>query len=165
MNYKYFARIGSLSKSNLLFGRWIIYLIGIDRLSKFIAHKVMKAGVYEKSITSWLSFGYTLNRGISWGILNTHSWWLTHTITAILVFINIIFVLYTVAQRRAGNSIVGETLVIIGGISNLIDRFVYGGVIDFIVLSYGNWQWPSFNIADSLIILGVIVMIYKEMRA
>jgi signal peptidase II len=51
------------------------------------------------------------------------------------------------------------SLIIGGAIGNAYDRLVYGYVIDFLVLYYQDWYWPAFNVADSAICIGAILMI------
>jgi signal peptidase II len=46
----------------------------------------------------------------------------------------------------------------------VIDRLVYGAVVDFIDLHYGQWHWPAFNLADSAIVLGAVLIIWGEIR-
>ena len=62
---------------------------------------------------------------------------------------------------RQGQSILGEILVISGACANLIDRVIYGAVIDFIYLHIDSWSWPIFNIADVSVIIGVAFMIKR----
>jgi signal peptidase II len=51
------------------------------------------------------------------------------------------------------------SLILGGAIGNLVDRLAYGYVIDFLDIYYGNWHWPAFNIADSAITVGVVLML------
>lgn len=50
-------------------------------------------------------------------------------------------------------------LILGGAVGNLIDRVVYGYVIDFIDFYYGSWHWPTFNIADSAIFIGAVLLL------
>jgi signal peptidase II len=50
-----------------------------------------------------------------------------------------------------------------GAIGNLIDRLIYGAVVDFVLLHAGHWQWPAFNLADSAITLGVIALLWDSL--
>ncbi|MGB5606527.1 MAG: signal peptidase II, partial [Gammaproteobacteria bacterium] len=50
-------------------------------------------------------------------------------------------------------------LILGGAAGNLIDRVVYGYVIDFIDVYYGAWHWPTFNIADSSIFIGAVLLL------
>ncbi len=72
---------------------------------------------------------------------------------------------YTYLRWRKGFWIGGECFVLAGSLSNIVDRIIYHGVLDFILLSFNTWSWPVFNIADMAIVFGVGIMIiqgYKE---
>ena len=49
-------------------------------------------------------------------------------------------------------------LVLGGAIGNLVDRLIYGYVVDFVDVYYQNWHWPAFNVADSAITVGAILI-------
>jgi signal peptidase II len=49
-------------------------------------------------------------------------------------------------------------------VGNLIDRFAYGAVVDFIDVYYQQFHWPAFNVADSAISLGAALLIFDELR-
>jgi signal peptidase II len=51
-----------------------------------------------------------------------------------------------------------------GAVGNVIDRLVYGAVVDFIDLHYAQWHWPAFNLADSAIVFGAALIIWGEIR-
>jgi signal peptidase II len=51
------------------------------------------------------------------------------------------------------------SLIVGGAIGNAFDRLVYGYVIDFLVLYYQDWYWPTFNVADSAICIGAVLLI------
>ena len=63
--------------------------------------------------------------------------------------------------NQKGKSITGFLLILSGALSNVLDRVVYHGVIDFIVVHYGNWYWPTFNIADVAIEFGAVWLIIQ----
>ena len=56
-------------------------------------------------------------------------------------------------------------LVLGGALGNLIDRVLYGYVIDFLDVYYGEWHWPAFNVADSAITVGVIFLLLESLRS
>ena len=53
-------------------------------------------------------------------------------------------------------------LIVGGALGNIIDRFLYGQVVDFIDWYYGSYHWPAFNIADSAICVGVTILIFRK---
>jgi signal peptidase II len=56
------------------------------------------------------------------------------------------------------------TLILGGALGNVLDRLVHGYVVDFIQVHYGNWFFPAFNLADSAITLGAILLVCDELR-
>ena len=57
----------------------------------------------------------------------------------------------------------GLALVLGGAIGNVIDRLIYGYVVDFVFFYYGEWSWPAFNVADSAITVGVILLLIDNL--
>ena len=56
------------------------------------------------------------------------------------------------------------TLILGGAIGNAVDRLIHGYVVDFLQFHWGGWAFPSFNVADSAITLGAILLIVDEIR-
>lgn len=83
------------------------------------------------------------NQGIAFGVLSS-DWWL-------IINLLILGVIFLFGKKKRGSS-----LVIGGGFSNIFDRIIRGGVIDFIDIKV----WPVFNLADIFICLGVILLIF-----
>ena len=144
----------------------IVGIIGYFLLSNiiFIIDRVTKnyAIVFDGATTPvlpGLSFVYVKNRGISWGMLYAHSSWV-FLLTAIMISVIIgALGVYTYQRWQLNRAIMGEVFVLTGAISNLIDRIVHAGVIDFIELSFYGWNFPVFNVADIAIVIGVMMML------
>jgi len=128
----------------------------VDRITKYWA---LHYTVSRNTITPFLAFDLTFNRGVSWGILNTESIFIFYATTITVMIITLGILHYTYMRIRQGFNIYGELLIITGSLSNIIDRFLYTGVIDFIEVSYKTYAWPIFNCADMYIVLGVILML------
>lgn len=129
----------------------------------FSADRIVKAWVLDSldvayKVNDYLSFDCVLNRGISLGLFysNNDAFFILLT----LIILGVVFFLSAYAYRRWAESllIIGEVFVLAGALSNIVDRVFYRGVIDFIIISYGEWQFPAFNIADMCIFFGVCVM-------
>lgn len=145
-----------MKKSLIRYASLFFGIIGLDRFTKFFALH-MADSLYQ--FTSFLSLKLTFNRGIVWGILNSTNGGLFVIITLgiLVVYSGLLF--HTVTQYKRHKPIVGEVMVLAGGFSNILDRFFYAGVIDFILISYHDWSWPIFNCADTAIVVGVIIML------
>lgn len=137
---------------------FIIFLLVIlsDRATKFWA---VSLGSVEKAFNKFLSFSLAYNRGVSWGLFSSSSSIIFILISFVTIAVTFTVLLYIIFKYRAKENIYGEVLVLSGAISNIIDRFYYSGVVDFILLKYKSYSWPLFNIADVAIVLGVIVMV------
>lgn len=132
----------------------------LDRITKYYMIRLTE----PYSINKILSFCLSINRGIAWSLFNSKSSWVFILVTfLILLFIGVLGV-YTFVRYLNHYSVVGEVLVLAGALSNVLDRFIYSGVIDFIVVSYQGWTWPSFNIADAAVVIGVFIMFMQGYR-
>jgi len=129
----------------------------LDRITKWWALKVLASG--DLFLSCHVSLSLSFNRGISWGMFSFTSPWLFWLLTISIALIIIIFVGYTVDEHVKGRTVTAEVVVCAGALSNLCDRFLYGGVVDFIDLHVGTWAWPSFNVADSCITIGIILIL------
>ncbi len=113
----------------------IIFFILLDQLSKYI---VRSSGGF-----------YICNKGIAFGI----------SVPVILIWIIAITLFfyfdYLISTLKSHLFKLGLILILAGGISNLLDRATFGCVIDFIDLKF----WPVFNLADTFIVLGVIILL------
>ena len=69
----------------------------------------------------------------------------------------IIFIVYLL-MKRAYNTF-GLSLILGGAIGNLIDRILYGQVVDFVDFFIGSYHWPAFNVADSALTIGIIIIL------
>lgn len=130
-------------------------LFALDRITKIWALSLQD----DLVINQFLSFHLTFNRGISWGLLYSERSLVFCLVNAIIIALVLFLAHYTYTRYKAGHIIFGELLVLTGAVSNIIDRFYYYGVIDFIVLSYKDYYWPVFNIADALIVGGILIMV------
>lgn len=130
-----------------------------DRLTKWWALTSLQSG--PMAVVPGLRFSFAWNRGISWGLFNSlsgaHFYLLTLAIVAVILF----FSLHTVVEYRASRPIYYEILVLAGAISNLFDRLYYKAVVDFIDVYAGAWHWPTFNVADACIVVGIFGIITR----
>ncbi len=145
---KIFSKIKYLSLTLLVF-------FIIDRTTKYLAsYKLSGKGVY---LFEYFKLQLQTNTGIAFG-LN-----LPKIIIISLTIIIILFLFYyfleNIKKNKYSNTFfIG--LIIIGALSNLIDRIVYQGVIDFIQISI----WPNFNLADTYISLGALFFLIINIK-
>ncbi len=135
-------------------------VIFLDQITKLSALSYLKHTI---QLTRFFSFELVLNRGISWGLFQaapTNSV-LFIVVTSLIVVLTIGLAVYAYRRTLQGHTIYSELLVIAGSTSNIIDRFVHGGVIDFLTFHWNDLYWPAFNIADIGIVLGILGMAFN----
>ena len=132
--------------------------IVLDRIIKLLVMSLDKSIVIIKN---FFNITYVTNLGGAWSILSGHRWLLV--IVGILALILIYFVFIRNTKLNKLSSI---TLgLLIGGItSNLLDRIIYGYVIDYLDFNIFGYNYPIFNLADSLIVISVIILIFIEFK-
>ena len=132
-------------------------LIFIDQLSKQTV--LMQISETDRiQVIPILDFILIWNTGISYGLFDS-SGMVGRITLSVLGFLITLFLLVQMARSTAKWERLGYCLIIGGAIGNIIDRIIYGGVIDFISFHYENYYWYVFNLADVWISLGVITIL------
>jgi signal peptidase II len=133
----------------------MLAIVFFDRLSKsYVIMHVKEVIVFNPFISFCLSY----NRGISWGILHSDNCIVFTVVTALIIGVISWLMIDGYRQFKKGRFIWHHVFLLSGACSNIIDRFLYGGVADFIIISYQKWVWPSFNVADISIVFGAMLM-------
>mgnify|MGYP000008398479 FL=1 len=143
-----------MRKKILIFS--IMFLL-IDQVSKIVLDNVLILG---KSISIFDKFLYitkVYNDGISFSMLTGKRWLIILFSILILVFLYF----YMKKFKENKRNIIAFSLIFGGLFGNLIDRIIYGYVIDFIDFYIFNYNYPIFNFADSFICIGVLILLYS----
>jgi len=142
--------------------RWLlpvtaVPIIVLDQLTKFVVRASMTPG--ESVPVIWrLQWTYVQNTGSAFGLFLDQRVLLSVVGAAGVIAILLFYRFLSPPSRLA---LVAMSLVLAGAISNLIDRFFLGYVTDFIdVHLWGDFHWPFFNVADSAITTGSLILIY-----
>lgn len=149
----------TLQKQNLSW-IWIpLFVILIDRVSKYFVAKYL---ILNQSINIFpsLNLFYTLNKGAAFSFLNQASGWQIWLFAGVAIGVSLFIIewLLRIDKNRVWQS-VSLALILGGTLGNLFDRLYYGYVTDFIDVYYAVHHWPSFNIADSAICIGAVMLI------
>jgi len=141
--------------------RWLwvtIIVVILDRLTKSLAQKYLIA---YTALPVWSFFNLTLvyNKGAAFSFLSSASGWQAWLFGGIAIAVTVFILqwLYRLSYQERWVSI-ALTCIAGGALGNLSDRILYGHVIDFIQLHVGELYWPAFNLADSAICLGVVML-------
>ena len=115
-------------------------------------------------ITSFLNIVHFQNTGAAFSFLSEASGWQRYFFMGIS-FAAIIMIIRLIHQRLKQPSLcLALTFILGGAIGNLCDRSYYGFVIDFIYVHYEAYYWPAFNVADSFISIGVVLILYDAFK-
>ena len=151
------------SKIKLLLSFVLFIGVGlVDQLSKQYILQHAKEKYYLNALLAFTP--PTMNRGIAGGMLQSTGPLGFILLTMLIMLIIAGFAVYTYRRWSVGGTIIGETLVLSGALSNLLDRFLYHGVVDFILLHHAQWSFPVFNVADAAITIGVVLMFLGALR-
>ena len=136
----------------------VIFIIVLDQLSKFAALNYLKEAGDIPLIQNIFHLTYVENRGAAFGFFQNQK--LFFIITTTIVVAAIVYYLIKTKQIMWPLRL-GLYLIIGGAIGNLIDRVRFGFVIDFFHIVN---RWPVFNVADSAIVVGAILVSYIILR-
>ncbi len=139
---------------------WVsVLVICLDQFTKYLAAQSLQ---YYEPLAIISGFNLTLvhNTGAAFSFLRDAGGWQRwfFIILSTSICIAILVWLYTLSAQRKWLAC-GLTLILGGALGNLWDRINLGYVIDFIDIYYQHWHWPAFNIADSAITVGAVMLI------
>lgn len=158
------SHISSASRASL--APWLAIAAVVAVLDQITKIAISKAFTFGESlpITSFFNLVLTYNKGAAFSFLAAESGWQRYFFTAIAVAA-VAFIIHLL-RRHPGQRMFSWALALIlgGAIGNLIDRVLYGHVIDFLDFHANNWHWPAFNVADSAICVGAVMFILDELR-
>ncbi len=139
-------------------------VILLDQLSKITVEKLFTYGE-SLSITSFFNLVLAYNKGAAFSFLAAESGWQRYLFTAIGVGAALL-ITYLLKQHAGQRLFCWALSLIMGGaLGNVIDRLMYGHVIDFLDFHYKElYHFPAFNIADSAICIGAALFIVDELR-
>ena len=141
-----------------------LLVILFDQLSKWWILNVTMVPPRIIPVTSFFDLVLVHNRGASFGIFSDAPGWAS---VALIVFAILISIALAIWMWRVNETLlaVALALVIGGAVGNVIDRIRFGAVVDFLDFHVAGWHWPAFNIADSAITIGVILLILDSLKS
>jgi len=142
-------------------------LIALDQWTKWLVEIHLPQHMAQPIIPGLLNLTHVRNTGVAFGLFASQgmsggSWLLTLLGLAALAAVAIYFWFASAHDRLL---LVSLALVVGGAVGNLIDRMSSGAVTDFIDVYVGSYHWPSFNVADSAISIGIVLMAIDSFRS
>jgi signal peptidase II len=150
---------------NFIMLKWLwlsLLALVLDQGSKLAIAGSMK--LYESiQIMPFFKLTYVHNTGAAFSFLSEAGGWQRWFFAGLALVISVVIAVWLSRLKKHETLLaVALALVLGGAVGNLIDRLAYGYVIDFLDVYYESWHWPAFNIADSAITLGVMLMLAES---
>jgi signal peptidase II len=134
-----------------------IVVLVLDRVTKVLVEARFLLYESKAIIPGFFDLTHTRNTGVAFGLFaNSDSPWVPYLLMLTATTALIAILLYSLRQPVENWKLqLGLMLVLGGAAGNLYDRINYGYVIDFLDVFYGTYHWPTFNVADSAITIGI----------
>jgi signal peptidase II len=159
-----------MAASRSIAWRWLILIIAAvlatDQATKHVIEKYTSAEYLHVVIPGILNLIHTHNPGVAFSLFaDSHSPAVRFMLLAFSIAV-IIFLFWLLAAERAGGRMgqIGMAMILGGAVGNVLDRLTQRGVTDFIDLHIQSHHWPTFNIADSAIVVGAALVLLELFR-
>jgi signal peptidase II len=143
-------------------------IIILDQIAKFIIIDLFKRDPFKviPVIKDFFLLRYVENSGAVWGIFSHSSNTMIPIIITIFSVIALIVVIYFFLklESKCALELTSMSFIIGGALGNIFDRIFQGYVVDFLEVCIKNYRWPTFNVADSFISMGVALLIIAIWR-
>lgn len=139
----------------------------LDRLTKWEVERKITLHDSIALIPGFFSLTHVQNRGAAFGLFDESptQWKITVLILFSLVALGVVVTLLWKNGHALSATGIGLALVMGGAIGNLWDRLFTGRVVDFLLFYVGSYHWPAFNVADSAIVVGAILLVSEILFA
>lgn len=137
-----------------------IIILALDQISKVLINSFLKLGESIALIPSFFNLTLCYNEGAAWGLFANNK--IVIALGSLVAVVMIYHFIFCFKKNTRNNIAFG--LVIGGMAGNLIDRIFFGYVRDFLDFYIFNYDFPVFNIADTAIVIGIILLIYAVIK-
>jgi signal peptidase II len=151
-----------LKKKILIFLLGATVFIALDQITKSAI--VTRFFMHESYpvINGLFNLVYVMNPGAAFGFLANASETFRYIFFTSVTIVALVLILYYLVKSKSQSLMLvcALTLIFAGAVGNLIDRLRFGAVVDFLDVYIGSAHWPAFNVADSVISIGAVLMIW-----
>ena len=139
---------------------WVsVVVLLLDQCTKLLADAMLVLH-QPVAVVPYLSMYKAYNSGAAFSFLGDASGWQRwFFIVLAMIVIGVLVVWLRRLQAHEVRTSLALSLILGGAAGNLVDRLVYGYVIDFIDVYYDSWHWPAFNVADAAISVGAFLLL------
>ena len=153
---------------NPAMARWLwlsLLVVVLDQVTKWLAEGLLDP-FRPVPLVPLLNFTLMYNEGAAFSFLSSAGGWQRWFFAVFALVMTVVLVVWLLRLKPHERlTAMALSLVAGGAVGNLIDRVLTGRVVDFIDFYVGDWHWPAFNVADSAITLGVVLLLLTSLRA
>lgn len=132
----------------------------IDQVTKSWAVRTLRFDGDRSIIPGFLNFAYAQNTGVAFSMFDDHGNTGRWALSAIALVAATLVLYFFWRTPRTDDRVLGSLALLLAGIvGNVVDRLRLGFVIDFIDVQFGNWHYPTFNVADAAICFGAGLLV------
>ena len=146
-------------------GRWLalaLAIIVLDQLTKVYFNTSYQYGE-RLNLLPFFDFTLLYNRGAAFSFLASEEGWQRWLFTGLGIVAAVVITVILRRTRGQPRFCLALTLILGGAIGNVIDRVVYGHVVDFLLFYWRDWYFPAFNLADVGISYGAVLLVLDEL--
>jgi len=147
-------------------GSWLAlaaFIVAVDQLTKYLVVRSFAPGE-SVPLTSFFNMVLVHNPGAAFSFLSDQAGWQRGFFIAIALAASVWIVYLLVRHPRERLFALALTLVLAGAVGNVIDRILIGAVVDFLDFHAFGYHWPAFNVADSAITCGAVLLAWDALR-
>ena len=155
-----------MSKKHVIFLITLLLVVGLDQISKMYVISVMTLHSSHPVIDGFFNITYVRNPGAAFGFLANAAPMFRSLFLITVSAAAIVMILWFLAKNRSAGMLLTFALSLIlgGAVGTLLDRIRFGSVVDFLDFYIASWHWPAFNVADSAISVGAVLLIVEMLR-
>lgn len=158
-----------MPKHGLRFIHLVIAIAAVllDRVTKIVVERTLPTTDSITIIPGFFSITHVYNRGAAFGLFSESSseWRTTILIGFSTLALAVVAYLLWKSEHVLASTGAGLALILGGAVGNLWDRIRYGQVTDFLHFYIGQYTWPDFNVADSCIVVGAVLLMFEILFA
>jgi len=159
------AAFPRLSESGLSWLALFPPLIVLDQWTKSLATAHLSYNL-PVPVVPGLNWTLVHNKGAAFSFLSDASGWQSWFFSSLAVVVSALLIYWLRRELKSDwRQCLPFALIISGAIGNLIDRLRFGYVVDFVQLYAGQWSWPVFNVADSCISVGAVMLVWFSFKS
>ena len=152
-----------MNKKHGFFFTTLLLVVGLDQISKMYVSSVMSLHASHPVIDGFFNITYVRNPGAAFGFLSNAAPMFRSLFLIVVSAAAIVMILWFLAKNKSAAMLLTTALSLIlgGAVGNLLDRIRFGNVVDFLDFYIASWHWPAFNVADSAISVGAVLLIVE----